>query len=441
MGAPGRRVRRDGPAASSGRGGARAYVDVGGRADVDRRGRPPTSNTEIVRRRRRPQRRARFNARPNATRPDESPSRARRRALALPCVHRASASELGARRRSPPTPRRSSVSFVVRRRSHAEVRRPSSSAADPTPEFGARRRIRPISHRSSSSIDAPANSRADARRAHGSAGASRPTRRPGGLVGARRRARRTSTSGGAPTSIAEVIRRRRSPKSTDDVGRRTEVVRRRRPSRRATFIARPRAARPDASPSRARRRALALPCVHRASASELGARRRSPPTPRRSSVSFVVRRRSHAEVRRPSSSVVVRRRPSSSAADPTPDVRRASSHPADFKSEFQFNRRAGKLPRRRSPRAWERRSVTSDATARRPRRGAVARGAFVDVGVATPTPIADVDRRRRPTTTSPTPCDVHRAPARGAPRRIAKPRTEARLGAPMRSPRVRIGVR
>jgi hypothetical protein len=85
MGAPGRRVRRDGPAVSSGRGDARR---------VERsRGAAPTSDSGVEHPR--PFVAPRSVARPRATRVDAPPSRARRRALAFRCVHRASTSESG----------------------------------------------------------------------------------------------------------------------------------------------------------------------------------------------------------------------------------------------------------------------------------------------------------------------------------------------------------
>jgi hypothetical protein len=136
MGAPGRRVRRDGPAASSGRGVARGFV---------RRGRAaPTSIAD-------------------------GDSRSPRRS-SLVFVQRAPTCRQAARGGAP-------------WRSHAFTARPRRSAPRAV---------------------APATSRADARRAHGSAGASRPTRRPGRLAGARRRAGLRSTPRAAPTSIADV---------------------------------------------------------------------------------------------------------------------------------------------------------------------------------------------------------------------------------------------
>jgi hypothetical protein len=145
MGTPGRRVRRDGPAASSGRGGGRNVDQL----REPRRRRPPTP---LLRSPGSPPRAFVPRA------PDAPPSRARRRALALPCVHRASASE-----------------------------------------FGSHQSIAKLPRRSSARTDAPRSALAVARRVHGNAGAARPTRRPGGLVGARRRAGRRSPPGAAPT--------------------------------------------------------------------------------------------------------------------------------------------------------------------------------------------------------------------------------------------------
>jgi hypothetical protein len=244
-----------------------------------------------------------------------------------------------------------------------------------------------------------------------------------------RRVRRDGSAASSGRARARGVRRRRGARRR----RSPTPIAAPRPARPATLIARPRAARPDAPPSRARRRALAFQCVHRASTSEFGGRRRPLRIPRRSSAVVVVHCGSH----------VGGRRSSSSTADPTsevgegPRVRstpRRSSTPVAAPENSRVAAPA-ELPRRRSPRAWERRGVASDATARRPRRGAPARGAFVDVGGR-----ADADRRLR-SPTSVTPRDVDRASARGAPRRPAKPRTEARLGAPMRSPRVHVGVR
>jgi hypothetical protein len=113
------------------------------------------------------------------------------------------------------------------------VRRASMSVGYPAPKSVARRRARELPRRSPPRVVPNANSRADARRAHGSAGASRPTRRPGGLVGARRRARRPPAPGAAPTSPADVARRRRPPtlprrpprRSSRDFARRTPTRR------------------------------------------------------------------------------------------------------------------------------------------------------------------------------------------------------------------------
>jgi hypothetical protein len=322
--------------------------------------------------------------------------------LALPCVHRASASEFGELPRPPPIPRRSSARVVASGRFHVGVPVPSTRRQTPAPTPAARmgapgRRVR---------RDGPAAS-------SGRGCARGVRRRRGGCADAEHRRR-------SPTPIAKDIRRRRTSKSSADVvpgaARRSSRARARRAptSRQAAHGGAP--WRSHAFTARPRRNSAEC--------------RRPPPIPCRNLMGFLVRRRSHA------------------------GVRRASSHRTDFTSELQFHRRAGERPRRRSPRAWERRGVASDATARRPRRGAVARGAYFDVGGRAdvdrrgrpPTPIAEVGRRRREarrsraTTTSPTPRDLHRASARGAPRRLAKPRTDARLGAPMRSPRVGVRV-
>jgi hypothetical protein len=199
MGAPGRRVRRGGPAASSGRVGARG-----------------------VRRRREPRRRRS----PTSVRP--APAALRAPSFSAPRGRR-QAAHGGAPWRShafTARPRRSSPRVAIRPGSRIEIHRASRSAPTSAWRLTAHRSPSRLPRRSSSRAaalsrrspsrteapprrspsrpDAPHRSRADARRAHGSAGASRPTRRPGGLVGARRRAGRPPTPGAAPTSIADV---------------------------------------------------------------------------------------------------------------------------------------------------------------------------------------------------------------------------------------------
>jgi hypothetical protein len=105
--------------------------------------------------------------------------------------------------------RRSSSVFDVPLDSRAEGSRPPRCRRTPAPKNRAHRPAGELPHRISSLAVAPQNSRADARRVHGNAGASRPTRRPGGLVGVRRRAGSPPTTGAAPTSTADVDRRRR----------------------------------------------------------------------------------------------------------------------------------------------------------------------------------------------------------------------------------------
>jgi hypothetical protein len=217
MGAPGRRVRRDGPAASSGRAGARE----GGR----RPGAAPTSAADFD-----PRSPATFVAPPRATRPDAPPSRARRRALAFPCAHRASASELVGRLRSPRVrasawcaapftvrPRRSVVRGSVHRASASELgmrlrsprvrvgdreRRPNRSIPSRSAITSAatlpRRRAAPHPHRQVRNAPAPtlaARMGAPGRRVRrdGPAASS-------GRAGAREGGRRP---GAAPTSAAD----------------------------------------------------------------------------------------------------------------------------------------------------------------------------------------------------------------------------------------------
>jgi hypothetical protein len=231
-----------------------------------------------------------------------------------------------------------------------------------------------------------------------------PTAEPGEEVGPQ-----------GATSLAGPRRRRSSEASTSEFDslRRAAALPRRRPPRawERQGVA------SDATARRLRRGAAACG----SSVGVGGPRRRRPPT---SSV------RDARDVRRTSAHNAPRR-----AAKPRTE--RALAFPCDHRastSEVDCLRRAAALPRRRPTRAWERRGVASDATARRLRRGAAACESSVGVGGAAPTSPADADRPKRPR-------DVHRACAGNAPRRAAKPRTEARLGVPMRSPRVHVGVR
>jgi hypothetical protein len=243
MGAPGRRVRRDGPAASSGRGGARVVDRRPSRA-------APTSTADAD-----PPRRPDVRRTPSFSAPRRAPSRARRRALALPCVHRASASEFHAPSTCVPTPRVGVRRATTRRTPPAPTRKDAQIDPAPTRSVAphdsgtaahlraARLRNRTVpSRRTTPAPTLAARMGAPGRRVRRDGPAASSGR--GGGRGRRPPAR------AAPTSTADVVALRR-----------------------ARFIARPRAARPAAPPSRARWRALALPCVHRASASEFRTRR------------------------------------------------------------------------------------------------------------------------------------------------------------------------
>jgi hypothetical protein len=285
-----------------------------------------------------------------------------------------------------PTPdARRATRIVRRRRATLDVRRPTCDVRRSTCDA-----------RRSTCAEAPASSRVDARRAHGSAGASRPTRRPGGLVGARRRAGRPPKPGAAPTSTALVDRRRRIAVRPD--------------ARRASSCGAPRRAAKPRTEAR-------LGAPMRSPRVRVGARRTSP----------------HLKI--PASTLAARvriRRSTPDARRPTPDAHRASStcdarrSTLDVRrSTLNLRRSTRKLPRRRPPRAWERRGVASDATARRLRRGATARGTPAEAGSR-----ADFDRpRRSPTSDRRTP---RRAP-RVVVRRAPTCRQAAHGGAPWRS--------
>jgi hypothetical protein len=362
MGAPGRRVRRDGPAASWGaRVSVRRRPMPGAAPTSTRRRRPADVDPRTSIRRRRRRRRFAF-----------ASSVARRRA-ARPRRYR-QAAHGGA-------PWRSNADTARRRRSSP---RAPVTFSPPSPKLATRRRADGLPHRR------PPH--AWERR-----GVASDATAPAASWGARVSVRRRPMPGGRADVVPPRSIRRRRPADIDSptsVRRRRFAFAPRRPSRARV----PRApTRRQAAHGGAPWRSHADTARRRRSSARTGDVFASGAGVQRAPVTFA-----------PSASkLAVRRRPSPKLAT---------------------RRRADGLPHRRPPRAWERRGVASDATARRPRGGRVCP---CDVGRCRG------PRRRRPAEVdSPTSTRGHRFADVGSPTSVRRrrfafaPRRPSRAGVP-----------